>query len=636
MKTKHNPVLAKLEGPFTAIARAMADKWDIRIIATGTELSTDGEVIRFPWNADDISSIPFAVLNGYLDHEVGHIREERSHREAGRETPLQIMRRQKNTTMRMLINVFEDIRMEIKYGVDYLGVAQNLHAANLHSVDNFRKRYGDKPDGRGAFWHTLGCAIILEARDCATDWVPEDIRPYVDLCRPEIVASRSAVWGSDSERLAERVFNKVRDAAEELLKQAAEEAAEKAKEREEQEGEEQEGEGAGDGGQGDDDESEGDTEGSQQADEDGTEDQAGDEGEGEAGEGDDEAEGGTSADDDGEDQEGSASGQDGDEGEGSEGSEGEGASEGEGHNEGDDSDGAEGEGERASKTGRGDASDAGEDSGEDTEDSTEATKGAPTQSQVDTAERTREDATEEHLMDQVGDEIKRESERQRDSGNAYIPNPDTQRLDSWQTVNKSSDAVYQHLRGQVSAQTSALRTKLARVIRTLIEARPLHDQERGRLDTTALHQLRLGNKRVFSQTTQAIELDTVVQIVIDMSGSMGSNDYEGHCSYWARLTCIALAEALDALNVPFEIIGFDNPFTLRAAPRRGFVNRSALRYHVFKTFDEKHKQVRSRLVNIRGHQDNTDGEAVYQCALRLAARPEQRKLMFVLSDGAPA
>lgn len=628
MKTRNktNPVMSRLEGPFTAIARAMSEKWDIRILASGTELSTDGDTIRFPWNADDIDAIPFAVLNGYLDHEVGHIREERSHREAGRETPLAIMRRQKNTTMKMLINVFEDIRMEIKYGVDYVGVAQNLHAANLHSVDLFRKRYGDKPDGRGAFWHTLGCAIILEARGCSTDWVPEDIRPYVSECGPEILASRSAVWGSDSERLAERVYNKVREAAEEILKEAAEAAKKAKEERERQEREEQEqeqGEGAGDGGQGDDDEQEGDTEGSAQADEDGTEGEPGDEAGSESGDASEDADAGTSADGEGEDQDSDA------EGEG-------------------DSEDAEGQADGASAEGadvdmEGDTSDGeaqdssaeGAEDGSDDEGGEPGDKGAPSQSQADTAAKVREDATEEHLMDQVGEDIKRESESKRDSGQ-YIPNPDVQKLDRWYTPAKGSEDSYRALKETVASQTSALRTKLARVIRTLIEARPLHDQERGRLDTTALHQLRLGNKRIFSQVSPAIELDTAVSIVIDLSGSMGSASDQHACAYWARLTCVALAEALDALGVPFEVVGFDNDWSRGAMPRHGFINRSPLRFHVFKAFGEKHKQVRTRLTGITGHCDNTDGEAVFQCALRLAQRPEQRKVMFVLSDGAPA
>jgi cobalamin biosynthesis protein CobT len=540
IKSKTNPVLSRLEGPFTAIARAMAEKWDIRIIPSGTELSTDGEVIRFPWNADDIATVPFAVLNGYLDHEVGHIREERSHREAGRETPLAIMRRQKNTTMKMLINVFEDIRMEIKYGEDYLGVAQNLHAANLHSVDLFRKRYGDRPDGRGAFWHTLGCAIILEARGCSTDWVPEDMREYVALCAPEIADSRSAVWGVDSERLAERVFNKVRKAAEDIIKQAEEAKKAKKAKAERSEG----GEGSGEGADG------------------------------------------------------------------------------------------EGEGDETGATGE--DSDSAAPASDDSEDGEPTGKGAPSQAQIDTAAKVREDATTEHLMDEVGKDIKREAERAKRDHGAYIPNPDAQRLDAWVTPAKGSDEAYRALKEHVGAQTGALRTKLARVIRTLIEARPLHDQERGRLDTTALHQLRLGNKRIFSETSPAIELDTAVSIVVDQSGSMGSADDPRCCAYWARLTCIALAEALDALNVPFEVIGFDNDWSKGAMPRSGFINRSPLRFQVFKAFGEKHKQVRARLVRISGHCDNTDGEAVYQCALRLAQRPEARKLMFVLSDGAPA
>jgi cobalamin biosynthesis protein CobT len=560
---------ARLEGPFTAIARAMSDKWDVVIKASGTELCTDGDIIKFPWNADDIDALPFAVLNGYLDHEVGHIVEERKHKEQGRETPLQVMRRLKNPTLKMLLNVFEDIRMEIAFAQDYIGVGENLRAANVHSVELFERRHGGT-GSKGNFWHTLGCGIILQARDCSIDWMPPEYAPYMELVQPEIAASLAATSVQDTERLAQRVYDKVRHAAEELLKKL-EELAAKAKEEAKKRAEDRE------------------------RGEDGEDDGA----EGEAGE---PAPGGSEDDEDGE---GGASGDEGED-------DGEGGSEADGEGEGEDGEGADGQAV------------SGDIEAKPSDEAAEAAKKA-----------TSTDATSEHLMDAVGEEIKRESERKRDRNGTYIPNPDVQAMDTWFKPEMGSRDVYNEIRAGVSSQTSALRTKLARIIRTLTEARTAHDQERGRLDTTALHQLRLNNKRVFSVVTPAIELDTAVSIVIDMSGSMGCADNAGSASHYARATCVALAEAFTALNVPFEVVGFDNNSMIRPPRRPGFVNRTPLRFRVFKGFDEQFKKVAPRFVGITGQLDNSDGEAVLECAKRLASRPEPRKIMFVLSDGAP-
>jgi cobalamin biosynthesis protein CobT len=561
-RTKTSETRARLEGAFTAIARGMADKHDIVIRASGTALCTDGQTITFPWNADDIDSIPFDVLNGYLDHEVGHIVEERKHRQAGRETPLQVMKRQPKT-MQMLMNVFEDIRMEIAWGRDYIGVAQNLHAANLYSVEQHREMHR-KASTPPNFWHTLGCGIILAARGCDTSWLPETYNEYMALCAPEIAQSQMVSWAQDSHKLAESVYNKVKAAAEDILK---EEEARRAKEREERKKR------------------------AKPSAEDGNAEDGDDMGGAEAGEGDEGAAGEPGG--------ASASAPSSDEDEGAEGAPG-------------GSVGSDGEGGPS-------------------DDEAEAGGGSPRAEQAKEALDT--EATEAHLTDAVGDAIKEASEG-RVKRDPYIPNPNALKADRWIKPHEHNKAVYDSIKQSVSAQTSALRTRLMRVIRTLTDARTVHDQDRGRLDTRSLHQLRLGNTRIFSVDQKAIELDTAVLILVDMSGSMGHADSYGTKAYFARATCVALSEAFDALGVPFEVIGFHN--TGYALATAGFINRTPLEFHVFKAFGETFKKVRTRMVGITGLRDNSDGEAVWQAALRLADRPEPRKLMFVVSDGEPA
>jgi cobalamin biosynthesis protein CobT len=211
------PELAALNGPFTKIARAMSRNWGVRIIPSGTRCSTNGSTIRIPYTADYLAEEKRQVLHGMLDHEVSHVAEEREHREAGRETPLELLRRTSNRTVGMMFNVFEDVRIERKYSERFPGVAENLDVTNRDSVELHRKRTraGHKPN----FWRMFGCGIILKARDCDVGCLPAEVLPYLDLVTDEIKAiRRPGLWGEDSLAIAKRAYDKVKDKAAEAKK----------------------------------------------------------------------------------------------------------------------------------------------------------------------------------------------------------------------------------------------------------------------------------------------------------------------------------------------------------------------------------------------------------------------------------
>ncbi len=551
-----------LEGAFTAIARAQSKHWGLNIVASGSGLCTDGETITFPWNADDIDSIPFQVLNGYLDHETGHVAEEREHRSAGRTTPMEILRKSPSKTRSMLLNVFEDIRMEIKRGREYPGVQTNLHAANLYSVKKFRTKFAGAETANSNFWHTLGCGIILHARDCDIEWMSGAYAPFMELIQSEIEESRTAVWGQDSWELACRVYDKVKDLAKELI------------ERREKKAEEQDGSGDGD-----------ESEGGESSD--------------------DESKGGSGGADSGrlnEDQ-------------------------GEGQTESNASSNEQEGGEDP-------CGEAGDVSGESSEE------GAAMDKAGEIADGAFEEATKDHIMDQVGEDIQRASEKLARSDDGYIPNPTLVALDKWIVPPKANQEQYNGIKLQVNKQISALRAKLLRIVQTRALSRVEYDRDYGRLDTANLHQLRLGSKRVFSRQIVGETLDTAVSVLVDLSGSMGMATTNGSRAYYARMAVIALAETFDALGVAFEIIGFHNTGKYdshRVKMVDGpFINRWPFEYHVYKSFDDVFRHVRTRLVGITGREENADGEAVLAVAKRLNARPESRKLLFVISDGSPA
>lgn len=624
MKRGYSAARKQLEGPFTAIARAMSKHWKVRIEPSGTELKTDGEVIRFPWNADDIDSIPFQVLNGYLDHEVGHIAEEREHRDAEQVTPLTILNRDAKTkALKLLFNAFEDIRMEIKRSRMYPGVAENLAASQLHSVARLQARDASVPRN---FWLEISKLVILEAHGHElAGFHPTHLWAFGHI-REEVSQARKARWAKDSFKLACAAHAK-------LLALVEENAGDDG----EDEGEE--------GGESVPVEIESDQDGDDQGSEPGPAaagDEEGEEGDEEGGEGgsDDEDEG-DEGDESGEPSSGSEDGSD------------------ESGEEGDDEGGKPSEGD-SDEEGDGDADDGSKSDSFD--QSGDPAKGDPAgdapagetvhtelpEPSADEIDRLRGELAEQpetdHIMDEIAEEINRESRALARDG--YVPDPEVAKLDQWITPSDYSPVRYERVVEEAREQISALKRKLITVLAARSESRRQFDQEQGRLDTSSLHQLRLGSKRVFFESNPGIEIDTSVLILVDLSGSMGSAEEPGSSAHFARMACVALAETFEHLHIPFEVIGYHNTYdgaryahtgaAARAAGGSELVARLPFEYFVFKAFQERFKKVRTRLVGISGRQENADGEALLASAKRLAARPEQRKLMIVLSDGAPS
>lgn len=181
----------------------------------------------------------------------------------------------------------------------------------------------------------------------------------------------------------------------------------------------------------------------------------------------------------------------------------------------------------------------------------------------------------------------------------------------------------------------------------------------GRLHAGSLHRLRVGDDRVFSRKQEARSKDTAVSLVIDNSGSMN-----GHKTVVAMASAYALSQVLDRLGIAHEAIGFTTLPTSRsyhvkgvAKPRRVFniadaeieakkIGRSFSRLEplfmpIFKGWNERlTPTTRRRFADVYGRQDflnqNIDGECVENAGLRLLQRKEKRKIMIVLSDGAPA
>src|SRR5690606_30436364 len=170
------------------------------------------------------------------------------------------------------------------------------------------------------------------------------------------------------------------------------------------------------------------------------------------------------------------------------------------------------------------------------------------------------------------------------------------------------------------------------------------DQEEGLLDTARLSRIVASPSH---SLTYKVERDmdfrdTVVTLLIDNSGSM-----RGRPISIAAICADILARTLERCAVKVEILGFttrawkggqsrEKWLSENKPPQPGRLND--LRHIVYKAADAPWRRARRNLGLmlreglLKGH---IDGEALLWAHDRLLGRPEQRRILMVISDGAP-
>jgi cobaltochelatase CobT len=170
------------------------------------------------------------------------------------------------------------------------------------------------------------------------------------------------------------------------------------------------------------------------------------------------------------------------------------------------------------------------------------------------------------------------------------------------------------------------------------------DQEEGLLDAARLARVVVSPAHSLSYKIERDTefKDTVVSLLIDNSGSM-----RGRPIAIAAICGDILARTLERCGVQTEILGFttrgwkggQSRETWLAAgrpPNPGRLND--LRHIVYKRADEPYRHARRNLGLMMREgllKENIDGEALLWAHNRLIARPEERRILMVISDGAP-
>jgi cobaltochelatase CobT len=136
--------------------------------------------------------------------------------------------------------------------------------------------------------------------------------------------------------------------------------------------------------------------------------------------------------------------------------------------------------------------------------------------------------------------------------------------------------------------------------------------------------------------------DTCVTLLLDNSGSM-----RGRPISIAAICADVLARTLERCNVKVEILGFTTRAWKGGQAREAWLNDGRpqqpgrlndLRHIIYKSGDTPWRRARPNLGLMMKEgllKENIDGEALEWAHRRMVARPEARKILMVISDGAP-
>ncbi|HRP12688.1 MAG TPA: cobaltochelatase subunit CobT, partial [Terricaulis sp.] len=171
-----------------------------------------------------------------------------------------------------------------------------------------------------------------------------------------------------------------------------------------------------------------------------------------------------------------------------------------------------------------------------------------------------------------------------------------------------------------------------------------YDLEEGVLDTARLTRIIIDpmSALTYKQEDDMPFKDTVVTLLLDNSGSM-----RGRPIMVAALCADILARTLERCGVKVEILGFTTRAWKGGKAKEDWLNAGRppqpgrlndLRHVVYKSADAPWRRARRNLGLMMREgllKENIDGEALMWAHERLLGRPEQRRILMVISDGAP-
>ncbi|HIC66752.1 MAG: cobaltochelatase subunit CobT [Paracoccus sp. (in: a-proteobacteria)] len=293
------------------------------------------------------------------------------------------------------------------------------------------------------------------------------------------------------------------------------------------------------------------------------------------------------------------------------------------------------------------------------QDDSEDGEGSPERSQEQQQD---ERQAQVSMDDQADDELTDEAEMPDAEAPPDLPPPVSEASPDYRVFSQNWDeeiraddladpAELERLRAYLDKQLEPLRgavSRLANKLQRRLQAQQNRswefDKEEGVLDAGRL-------ARVVANPTTPLSFkvekdmefrDTVVTLLIDNSGSM-----RGRPISIAAICADVLARTLERCSVKVEILGFTTRAWKGGQAREEWLKQGRpsqpgrlndLRHIIYKPADAPWRRVRPNLGLMMKEgllKENIDGEALEWAHRRLAKRAEARKILMVISDGAP-
>lgn len=170
------------------------------------------------------------------------------------------------------------------------------------------------------------------------------------------------------------------------------------------------------------------------------------------------------------------------------------------------------------------------------------------------------------------------------------------------------------------------------------------NQEEGVIDTSRLPQLIASPSytHYYKKEKKQEQLHTMVTLLLDNSGSM-----RGRPITIAAMSADVLARTLERCGIKVEILGFTTCEWKGGKTRKLWLEEGKtphpgrlndLRHIIYKSADMPWRRARKNLGLMLKEgilKENIDGEAILWAHARMLKRPEKRRILMVISDGAP-
>ncbi len=201
------------------------------------------------------------------------------------------------------------------------------------------------------------------------------------------------------------------------------------------------------------------------------------------------------------------------------------------------------------------------------------------------------------------------------------------------------------------SQVGVMQNSLQRALVSKNKSYWRSSQESGRINPSSLARLYVGDTRVFRRKVEHRSKSFDVTLLIDCSGSMHHGTGSLSRFQTAMVAAYAMGDTLHRIGVNFEILGFT---TKPHTGEWGETCRKEMSSHgitfgridwlympIFKSFEERWGPKQMERIGAAFHvedflRENVDGESVQIAAQRLAGQRSEGKMLIVLSDGAPA